>query len=189
MKALPSYRTLVSNYPNKHDTPTSELLNEIGGEVRSNLTDAVNTCAIRVSYALNHSGTPITRMAGLYLLQGAAAKGPAGPAARPRSDLYILRVLDMKKYLTHEYGVGKKIYDAGTAGDKLVGVTAATQGIILFQWNGPFAEFGATGHVDLFQLSASNPASPSDLISECEGACYWQQTAKPMEAFLWQSPS
>ena len=184
----PSYRTLVSNYPNKHDTPTKQLLDQIGGEVRSSLGDAVNTCAIRVSYALNHSGAPITRLGGLYLLQGTAANDHTLPPAKPRSDLYIVRVLDMKKYLTQVYGLGKRIYDARMAADKLVGLNGPTQGIILFQWNGPFAEFGATGHVDLFQLSASNPKSALDLIPDCEGACYWQPTVAPMEAFLWQTP-
>jgi hypothetical protein len=183
-----SYRTLASNYPNKHDTPTKQLLDEIGGEVRSSLGDAVNTCAIRVSYALNHSGAPITKLGGLYLLQGAAAKGQKLPPAKRRSDLYIVRVLDMKRYLTQVYGLGKRIYDARSIPDKLIGLSGATQGIILFQWNGPVAEFGATGHVDLFQLSASDPKLPLDLIPDCEGACYWQPTVAPMEAFLWQTP-
>ena len=73
------------------------MLDEIGGEARSNLSDADNTCAIRVSYALNHSGAPIARLAGLHLLRGAAAKGPAPAGGKPRSDLYIIRVLDMKR--------------------------------------------------------------------------------------------
>jgi hypothetical protein len=54
MNVLPSFQELLNNYPHKLDVPAKELLDQIGGQVRSMLNDSVNTCALRISYALNH---------------------------------------------------------------------------------------------------------------------------------------
>ena len=56
MRMLPRYNVLTPNYPDKHRVPAKSLLDEIGGEVRKTLVDSVNTCAIRMSEALNRSG-------------------------------------------------------------------------------------------------------------------------------------
>jgi hypothetical protein len=183
MKRLPTYKTLVSNFPNKHDVPTKQLLDKIGGEVRSHLDDGVNTCCIRLSYAMNHSGAPIEAVSGLYILKGAGSKPQARPPVQHNHNLYIIRVLDMKRYLASNYGGGRLIYSALKDGKSVIGVGAGTKGIILFQWNGPYAQFGAFGHVDLINFSE---VSPSELLPQCEDACYWQPTKMPMEAFLWQ---
>ena len=58
MRRPPRYSTLLANYPKAFSKPTKILLDEIGGPVRAALSDSVNTCAIRMSVALNRSGTP-----------------------------------------------------------------------------------------------------------------------------------
>ena len=70
MRSLPRYSTLVANYPKSIDKPTKVLLDEIGGEVRAQLSDSVNTCAIRMSVALNKSDRPIQPRGRVYLLRG-----------------------------------------------------------------------------------------------------------------------
>jgi hypothetical protein len=185
MRSLPKYNVLASNYPNKHQVTTKTLLDRIGGDVRKTLTDSVNTCALRISDALNRSGQPIQRTAGLFEVQGARPQPAPGKPARPPSS-YILRVPDMKKYLEKSYGVGKLIYDAMKQPANLVNLPRKTQGIVVFMWSGVFRDFGASGHVDLFHLWP-NGDNPPRLQPECEGQCYWWTQGGPMKAYLWET--
>lgn len=185
MRALPRYGVLALNYPNKHQVTSKALLDRLGGEVRKTLSDHVNTCAVRVSDALNRSGRPIQKMSGLYQLLGATPQRLNGRLATQPSR-YIIRVPDMKKYLEREYGMGKLIYDAMKRPTTLANLPHKTQGIIVFVWNGGFREFGASGHVDLFHVWP-NGANPPHLQPECEGQCYWWVQGGPMQAYLWEA--
>ena len=186
MAKLPSYRTLILNYPTNHALPGKQLLDSIGGQVRAQLDDSVNTCAIRMSSALNASGQNITHTPGLHLLKGAAPpKTPRTPRAAP-ADLCILRVKDIKKYLEKHYGAGKLIYDALKQPKALVNLKTSTQGIIVFVWSGPYGDFGAFGHVDLFRLWP-NEGKPPRLEPACAGECFWWTAGGPMAAFLWET--
>ena len=53
IQSLPTFRDLVAHFPGHARFPTPALLNSIGGEVRARLRDGDNTCAIRLSHALN----------------------------------------------------------------------------------------------------------------------------------------
>jgi hypothetical protein len=108
-----------------------------------------------------------------------------GMLAAPLS-LYIIRVPDMKKYLEKHYGFGKLIYDANKRPTELIDLSRQTQGIIVFEWNGVFREFGASGHVDLFRLWP-NGDHPPRLEPTCEEQCYWWTQGGPMKAYLWET--
>jgi hypothetical protein len=108
MKNLPRYLALAANYSDKHTVPAKALLDRIGGQVRKIVNDGMNTCAIRISDALNRSGDPILRMPGLYQLEALRPPTIPGVIGKP-PDLYIVRVPDMKAYLERRYGSGKLI--------------------------------------------------------------------------------
>ena len=182
---LPSYSTLLSNYPNKSNISTKALLDSIGGEVRRNLDDAINTCAVRVSRTLNSSGQPIQHMRGIYQLAGAVPPRTAHQEQKA-ANLYVVRSHDMKRYLEMYYGPGKPIYDATKQPKSLVNLPRQTQGIIVFVWSGPYAQFGAFGHVDLFRLWPNGDKLPQ-LEPACAHECYWWTVGGPMTAFLWET--
>jgi hypothetical protein len=183
--ALPKYSTLLRNYPNKTNVSTKQLLDAIGGQVRRNLDDSVNTCATRISQTLDQSGQPIRRMPGLYQLPGALPfRKSHQPQLSPK--LYLIRVMDMKRYLEINYGPGKLIYDATKQPTNLTNLPSQTQGIIAFVWSGPYSQFGAFGHVDLFRLWP-NGEKPPRLEPACAGECHWWTIGGPMTASLWET--
>lgn len=189
MRALPSFAVLAANYPTKEAVPPRELLTKIGGEVRSSLTDAANTCAVRVSWALNKSNAPIHATPGLYILEGAKPKpGPPLPfAPATRADRYLVRVGDVKRYLARHYGHGVLIYDARREPNRVNMRGRKRQGIILFEWLGPINDFGATGHVDLFRVVDQGPDKIPQFLSVCTGQCHWWPNKGPMLAHLWET--
>ena len=177
MASLPRFSVLSQNFPKKDLVPTKQLLDAIGGRVRAELNDGVNTCAIRISDMLNRSGVPLVHTPGLYMLKGGKpAAGEAG-GGRSASSLYLLRVGDMKKYLEKNFGKGTLIYDAMKDHASLTNIDRPTQGIVVFIWSGKYADFGATGHVDLLSVAPGAVA--------CQGACYWWDKQGPMTAYLW----
>jgi len=185
MRLLPRYNVLVSNYPDKHHVSTKTLLDSIGGDVRRTLSDQANTCALRMSDALNRCGQPIQSMTGVFQMLGGTPRPIAGRPL-PKAGRYIIRVPDMKRYLEKEYGLGKLICDATKQPGHTINLTRQTQGIIVFVWSGVFREFGASGHVDLFRL-VPNGENPPRLQAECEGQCYWWPQGGPMKAYLWET--
>jgi hypothetical protein len=102
IRSLPAFTTLVDQFPDKIRFPTKTLLDSFGGEVRANLNDAINTCAIRLSYALNKAGAPIRPAPHIHLFKGKPHLVEATARhVRPTmaSDLYLFRATDVKKYL------------------------------------------------------------------------------------------
>jgi Type VI secretion system (T6SS), amidase effector protein 4 len=192
MNRIPiSFSKLVANYPDQVRWPTKKLLDTIGGDLRARLQDNVNTCAIRLSYALNASGIPIRHQAGVTEWAGGPVAAPGSMSHSraplpPKRDLFIFRVMDVKTYLTARYGPGKLIYDARKDPEHLVTpFSAVTQGIITFEWGGDPRTFGALGHADLFRVSLSGDKQPT-LIPGCVGHCYFMDTTAPMLAHLWE---
>ena len=96
------------------------------------------------------------------------------------------QVKDIKKYLEKHYGAGKLIYDALKEPKALVDLTTSTPGIIVFVWSGPYVDFGAFSHVDLFRLWP-NEGKPPRLEPACAGECFWWTVGGPMAAFLWET--
>lgn len=162
-ETLPAYRLLKSSYPHPSSKSTKDLLDEIGGQPRKEFSDTVNTCALRVSYALNGANAPIRKLANLTVYAG------------DNSKLYVVGVPAMKRYLTKTYGEPKEIYSYGKYSKEVANMNG--QGIILFEWQGRIADFGATGHVDLAEISRGTPV--------CEGHCYF--VAGPMKAYFWST--
>jgi hypothetical protein len=187
IRALPTYRELKAHFPDHAKYPTPKLLDEIGGQVRENLDDGDNTCAIRMSYTLNKAGKRLRLTPGLHALKGAPhpAHGTGHHAHQTMtSDLYLYRVLEMKTYLVKHYGAGVRIYNGYKPHDfkHPLPIKHVTQGIIAFTWQGPFNDFGASGHVDLYQGLLTG--DPQTLGANCAGQCYFN--IGPMIADFWE---
>ena len=186
MRSLPRYSTLVANYPKSIDKPTKVLLDEIGGEVRAQLSDSVYACAIRMSVALNKSGRPIQPRGGVYLLKGKTPLDPSNSRLKLPPSLYVIRAKDMKTYLDHEFGAGRLVYD-GSMQTEPTFPSRQQQGIICFDWRGPWAELQAGGHVDLLRLVADTSGTVMRFLPNCEGHCYFLPTLGPMRAYFWET--
>ena len=184
MLKLPRFSTLVSNYPKTSNKPTKTLLDEIGGQVRTQLSDSINTCAIRMSVALNRSHSPIRPCGQLYMLTGKTPPHPSNPRVKLAPSRYLVRAKEMRTYLDHEFGVGRLVYD----GSRQIEPTFSPgqkQGIICFDWVGPWAGFQAGGHVDLLRLVVDTAGKVTRLLPNCEGHCYFLPTLGPMRAYFW----
>lgn len=186
-----SFAQLEAEYPDKLNFPTPDLLGAVGGEIRSSMRDDANTCAVRLSWAFNHAGHPLQKVGGdIYWRNAEPRIDPKTEGwVRPTilHEVYMIRIGDVKRYLTARYGPGTKIFD-GKEPDKFqIPITGPTQGIIVFEWHGAIrgpAGFGATGHADLFRVLLSKDRPPT-LKPICTGECYWVQG--PMLAFLWET--
>lgn len=129
---LPRFSVMKANYPDPVTNPTKALLDWIGGDVRSLLADNVNTCALRLSVALNASGRPIKPTAGVFTKRGVRDR-------TGRSLLYVLRASEMKTYLKKNHGHGHLIFD----GRSESGRRSPTHGvgIVVFEWLGMWSGF------------------------------------------------
>lgn len=116
MDRLPSFDALWSNYPNGDPDAVKSM---IGGHV--NATWVVNTCVIRLCYALNHSGFRVHEDSGMHVVSGKDGYR------------YGYRVSEFKRYMEHHFGPAQKV--------------GSQRGVICFDvsvWN------DATGHFDLW---------------------------------------
>lgn len=134
MAKVPSLAKLLENYPDgKLDGAAVAVL--IGGSVRKNFEDKSftaykDTCAIRVSRALNYGGQPIPRA-------GGGLPNPYMSPKKIRTDVggdkkfYVYSVYDLRAYLTGKYGHPKK-FGAATTQEELA--KKGLQGIIVFAY-------------------------------------------------------
>lgn len=116
MDRLPNFDTLWGQYPNGSAESVKAL---IGGNI--NMAWVTNTCVIRVCYALNRCGVPVTDGAGLHTARG-------GDGFR-----YGYRVSEFKGWMEHKFGPPERY--------------KGQRGIIMFRvtsWS------DATGHFDLY---------------------------------------
>lgn len=137
IRLLPSFEALKAAYPN--DPTPLDIANKVGGRVGENLKnpampDYKNTCAIRVSRALNYAGHLVkSHVTGARVNSGGDGRW------------YVYGVRDMNRYLTSIYGRP----DVVKMGDTLGAVTAADiageVGIIEFD----------SYHMDLWDGSAA----------------------------------
>lgn len=124
-----SYSTLSSNFARVKSLAPSKVGKMIGGKVEANIKANIfkNACAIRMSYAFNYSGMPISRY------DGSVSSGKD-------KKWYLFRVADMKNFVKKHIG-GTPI--KGHAAKDFRG----KKGVIIFsdcEWD------DASGHVDLF---------------------------------------
>ncbi|XP_020896451.1 uncharacterized protein LOC110235338 [Exaiptasia diaphana] len=141
---FPSFSTLQSNYPSysTYDSDTG-MVDHAG--LRKWLYYK-NTCAMRVSYAMIHSGHSISISSGECNWSGVRAARASGSYYNKK---YIIRVGTMRCYLEKTIGAAT----TGTQSD-----FSGHKGIIVFQG----CNFQvATGHVDLWDGSS------------CSGTCYF----------------
>jgi hypothetical protein len=116
MERLPNFDSLWNNYPNGGPDAVKSM---IGGHV--NATWVVNTCVIRLCYALNYSGFRVHADAGLHVVSGKDGYH------------YGYRVAEFRRYMEHHFGPPQKV--------------GAQRGIICFEVSG---WDNATGHFDLW---------------------------------------
>jgi hypothetical protein len=191
MAQIPTFPTLTRNFPYKPKelTPNrsgaipagatvatnKELLELIGGVLHKQMKaiypdlDLMNTCAVRLSFCLNKSGSKITRSTGVRMFKGADG------------NYYTISADEMISYLRAKYGKPKLIFDGGKSADKewLGTVTPPVQGIFGYDWQGRIADFGATGHVDIGRL----PDGEVKNITEIGTGAYFKDG--PMKVFFW----
>ncbi|BCQ25600.1 cytoplasmic protein [Caballeronia sp. NK8] len=116
--------------------PEGKVANVIGGKVAWNIRDAdiesrwKNTCAVRMSYILNHSGVTIPAIAG-RTVTGADNRR------------YFYRVIDLIPFLKQRWGVPETMAYPPSGGGKLAG----KRGVILFETSG---WRDAQGHATLY---------------------------------------
>ena len=132
----PTWAAFRAEYPDYRTYPDSFVIKQnIGGAVDAAYIG--NTCAIRLSRALNYSGLPVPgSFAGLLTVKGGDGL------------YYALRVAEMRKWLQSPAVLGTSEFDhrkkRGEAFDKAT--LAAFKGIIAFDIR--FSD--ATGHVDIW---------------------------------------
>lgn len=116
-----------------------KVANMIGGAVAKNinLTPPVgwtNTCAVRMSYILNHSGMPIPKIAGKTVSGG-------------DKKFYFFRVRDLVSFLTQRWGRADLVLPFPVVQDEKM---ADKRGVILFEVSG---WQDASGHASLWNGS------------------------------------
>lgn len=131
MKTLPSFAALVRAYPN--DADPAAVFRLIGGKVQAN--NYPNSCVIRVSRALNYTGQPVQRTAGLLTSSGAD------------KFWYATRVLEFDAYMRANYGKPAVDISGQAKGPTDKVAFRGKRGIIAFKVTG---WTNATGHFDLW---------------------------------------
>jgi Type VI secretion system (T6SS), amidase effector protein 4 len=126
MAKIPGLIMLQIHYPNKEAKDVAAL---VGGKVQENyenkdLLSYKDTCAIRISRALNYAGDPIPNVSNIHnpYVGGHVRTNRGADNMR-----YIYSTYDMRAYLNVRYGQGKKFSPSSTQAD-LSGV----KGIIAF---------------------------------------------------------
>ena len=138
--AKPSFDALWTAFPDHTKYPTLKtLFTMIGGELERNINEPGfgpdgNTCAARISRALNYANHPIryktTKAYKLNPLLGADKK------------LYLFRVSEMRTYLLHTLGMTPKRIKSG-----FETAFAGSRGLVAFEISG---WSDATGHIALW---------------------------------------
>lgn len=174
MAQLPSFASLVKSYPYKpagmshriEPVPRGalaignrDLIDRIGGQLKKTLTavyedlDHINSCATRMSWCLNQAGAALAKNPHVRMLKGADGK------------LYVISADEMIAYLRLTYGKPVLVFD-GSKDDSeewLGTVKPPIKGIFGYDWQGPLAEFGATGHVDIGRMDDADVDHISDI--------------------------
>jgi hypothetical protein len=183
---LPTFGLLRKNFPYKAASAgpsgalvksNKELVKLIGGKLERSLSaiypdlDAMNACAVRLSYCLNLSGFKVGAVKGVRIYRGAD------------HDYYTISADEMIAYMKSKFGKPVKVWDGQKAADKqwLGGVTLPTQGMFGYDWEGRIADFGATGHVDIGKLSE---VGGKVHISDIGTGHYFK--ACPMKVYFWE---
>jgi hypothetical protein len=148
----PPFAVMHRHYPDKRSVLAAELYLWIGHPAYADHPAWNNTCAIRMSLALNGAGivTPCPR---LVVRSGTYKGRQLQPSQR-----------ELSKYLAQRSIWGApEVYNSGEEARKGIG---SGHGVISF-----FSLYGGTngqGHIDL--------VGPGDWGPACEEDCYWMST-------------
>lgn len=178
---LPTWITFKSNYP-RHDNPLYnepvELYTAIGGQVltayNSDPPKYQNTCALRISKALNYSGIIIP--AGTNRYQGADGR------------YYFLSAAALLKWMKITFGTptGSNHLtgpQGGTNGENFTNLLSNKKGIYIMTPNYPGGcdtpistgiGFCASGHADIIENA------------DCDGGCFFNARGGVNEIFIWE---
>jgi Type VI secretion system (T6SS), amidase effector protein 4 len=174
-QTLPTYDNFNINYP-KHNDPLydtpEKMYNSVGGTVLALYNNAPanynNTCALRVSKALNYSGVTIPNIPG-KTFKGADNK------------YYFLGAKTLLVWMKKTFGTptgGNHLTGAqgGVNGQNFPTLLAGKKGIYIMTPNYPGANwFGASGHADIINNSV------------CDGGCYFDASPGGVsEIFIWE---
>lgn len=126
MPKIPSVKTLQLHYP---PGTVEEVAKLVGGTVEKNLLNAKftsykETCAIRISRALNYGGDPIPPIGHI---DNPYVAGKLRTDKGSDDKRYIFSTYDIRVYLNIRYGSGKKFSPTATAAE-----LAGVKGIIAF---------------------------------------------------------
>ncbi|HNX44315.1 MAG TPA: T6SS effector amidase Tae4 family protein [Bacteroidales bacterium] len=146
--ALPLFLDMIKNYP--AGQTSEEVYKLIGGKVyqnyKGNPTAYANSCALRISRALNYSGAEIP------FVKDQTGSGSDGK-------WYFYKIKDLKNYLTSTYGPPDLTGNEASMANQ--------HGIILFQDCG---WLDATGHIDLWD---GNSCAHKCYWDQCGNASLW----------------
>ena len=145
---LLEYWMVQGNYPNYGTYPTpaadpNSIWKFIGGKVQQNAEAGIftNSCAVRMSHALNASGLMVT-----------SATGDVSSGRSPPRWFYHYRVEDMKRFLQSQLGAPKIFTPAEFKKN-------CASGIVVFD----IAYSDASGHVTLWDGSTTVDGTDGDI--------------------------
>ena len=166
--ALPSFGVLSTLYPNYWLYPSPAAVQKlVGGEARDR--DITNTCAIRMSHAMNGAGVPIPRTWGKVTNRRGANKL-----------YYIIRVSDLRSWMESRFGAPTLDLrrKEGQAFDRKE--IEGFQGVIAFEIG--FAD--ATGHFDLWygDRFSHESSAGKDYFSLASRVSLWHDGSRTVSA-------
>ncbi|EMQ4855113.1 type VI secretion system amidase effector protein Tae4 [Morganella morganii] len=148
----PDFFSMWSNF-SKINVSVKEVGSKIGGKVQYNIDKGIfeNACAIRMSYALNYSGTNVNRSSRWATSSGNDKKW------------YIYKVVDLISFLEHTFGKPDITIKSGVN----MNAFKNKKGIIVFNvgWR------DATGHATLWN---GTDCSDSCYFQQAGEAMLWE---------------
>ncbi len=178
---LPTWATFKANFPS-HDDPLydnpTKMFTQIGGAVYTNGYTGIlsNTCAIRLSKALNYSKTLADLNITIPNIPTQTFKGDDGK-------YYFLGAANMIAWMKQTFGTSNSNYhsysnaDGGSNGldyREKVGIKKGIYGMLPINHKGcDGTGFCATGHVDLINKAI------------CDGECYFSATGGVYQIVIW----
>ncbi|MBM6497979.1 hypothetical protein H9X54_001510, partial [Flavobacterium macrobrachii] len=168
---LPSFDDFLLAYPSHYDDEYStslKMYTAVGGNVLSKYNQgARNTCALRVSRALNYSGINIPEINGVTI-KGADNKN------------YFLVAKNLLSWMKSTFGTptGDNLLNGtqgGVNGENFPNLLSGKQGIYIMIPNDTSSNgFNASGHADIY------------FDNECDGGCYFSATGGINKIYFWE---
>jgi hypothetical protein len=162
-----NFDTLAQNHVDFHHIKAL-----LSGDIKKNV-DASNwsTCAIQISYALNHSGAVIPPESYAYK-DARVFQGKVRGLTDDAGYVYIYSVVDMSVYLDKRYGVSDTYQGSK---DDMVSKISGRKGIIAFGIKHVDLWMGDTFHQDGLGFTEDFWAAPS---VKTTGIHFWEITSE-----------